>query len=81
MSFNTLKLARKGLQALTGLLLTTVLPAQAAWNQLNLPRGVTSISRDAYDLHMLTLWVCTVIGIIVFAVMIYAMIKFRKNLE
>ena len=79
MSFNTLKLARKGLQALTGLLLTTVLPAHAAWNQLNLPRGVTSISRDAYDLHMLTLWVCTVIGIIVFAVMIYALVKFRKS--
>ncbi|MFZ1625628.1 MAG: cytochrome c oxidase subunit II [Gammaproteobacteria bacterium] len=74
-----MKLARKGLQALTGLLLTTVLPAHAAWNQLNLPRGVTSISRDAYDLHMLTLWVCTVIGVIVFAVMIYAMFKFRKS--
>ena len=79
MPFNTLKLARKAVQAVTALLLTAALPAHAAWNQLNLPRGVTSASRDAYDLHMLTLWVCTVVGIIVFAVMIYALVRFRKS--
>ena len=78
MPFNTLKLARKTVQAVTALLLTTALPAHAAWD-LNLPRGATSTSREVYDLHMLALWVCTVIGIIVFGVMIYALVNFRKS--
>ena len=30
--------------------------AMAAWD-LNLPVGVTPISRDVYDLHMLILWI------------------------
>ncbi len=58
------------------------LPAGAApsgWRQLNLPVGVTSISRDAYDLHMLAIYVCILIGIAVFGAMIYAMINFRKS--
>jgi cytochrome c oxidase subunit 2 len=78
MPFNTLKLARKAVRASAGLLLTAALPAYAAWD-LNLPRGVTATSREVYDLHMLALWVCTVIGIIVFAVMIYALVNFRKS--
>ena len=78
MPFNILKLAEKALRAAAALLLTTALPAHAAWD-LNLPRGVTSTSREVYDLHMLVLWVCTVIGVVVFAVMIYALVNFRKS--
>jgi cytochrome c oxidase subunit 2 len=54
------------------------LPAHAAW-QLNMTKGVTSTSRDAYDLHMLVLWICTIVGLGVFSVMIYAILKFRKS--
>ena len=32
---------------------------------LNLMQGVTKISNDVYDLHMLILWVCVIIGIVV----------------
>mgnify|MGYP006354311599 CR=1 FL=1 len=78
MPFNTLKPARKAVLATAGLLLTAALPAYAAWD-LNLPRGVTATSREVYDLHMLALWVCTVIGIIVFGAMGYAMFKFRHS--
>ncbi len=46
---------------------------------LNLPQGVTPISREAYDLHMLIFWVCVAIGVVVFGVMIYSMIKHRKS--
>jgi len=53
--------------------------ALAAW-ELNLPQGVTPISRQAYDLHMLTLWICVVVGVVVFAAMIYSMINHRKSL-
>lgn len=42
-------------------------------------RGVTQISREIYDLHMLILWVCVVIGVVVFGVMIWSIIKFRKS--
>ena len=33
---------------------------------LNMPQGVTQVSRDVYDLHMLILWICVLIGIVVF---------------
>ncbi|MET0892320.1 MAG: cytochrome c oxidase subunit II [Pseudoxanthomonas sp.] len=47
--------------------------------QLNMGRGVTSSSQHAYDAHMIALWVCVVIGVIVFGAMAYAMFKFRKS--
>lgn len=46
---------------------------------LNMPVGVTETSRQVYDLHMLTLWICVVIGVIVFGAMIYSMIYHRKS--
>jgi cytochrome c oxidase subunit II len=45
----------------------------------NLPRGVTSLSRDIYDLHMIVFWVCVAIAVVVFGVMIYALLKFRHS--
>ncbi|MEO7064473.1 MAG: cytochrome c oxidase subunit II [Dokdonella sp.] len=47
--------------------------------QLNMAPGVTSISQRIYDLHMLGLWVCVGIGVVVFAAMIVAMFRFRKS--
>lgn len=47
--------------------------------QLNMHRGVTPISKDAYYLHMVCMAVCAIIGIIVFGVMIYSMIHHRKS--
>ncbi len=47
--------------------------------QLNMNRGVTTSSQHAYDAHMVVLWVCVVIGILVFGAMAYAMFKFRKS--
>jgi cytochrome c oxidase subunit II len=66
-------------QLVSGLFLAVLaLPAQAAWD-LNMTQGVTSLSQDAYDLHMLVLWICTIVGIPVFGVMIFAIVKFRKS--
>ena len=50
----------------------------ADWG-MNLPRGVTPFSREVYDLHMLILWICVAIGIGVFGVMFYSILKFRKS--
>jgi cytochrome c oxidase subunit 2 len=47
--------------------------------QLNMGRGVTPTAHAAYDAHMVMLWVCVVIGILVFGAMAYAMFKFRKS--
>lgn len=53
-------------------------PAFAAWD-LNLRQGVTELSQEAYRLHMLILYWCIAIGVVVFAVMIYSLVKFRKS--
>lgn len=74
-------MSRKGLLSRLAVALgalTACSGAQAAW-QLNLPPGVTSISRAAYDIHMMTLWVCVAIGVIVFGAMTYALVAFRRK--
>ena len=43
-----------------------------------MPVGVTPISREVYDLHMLILWICVWIGVVVFGAMFYSMIMHRK---
>ncbi|MGH8528541.1 MAG: cytochrome c oxidase subunit II [Nevskiales bacterium] len=52
--------------------------AQAAWD-LNMPQGVTEISRDVYDLHMLIFYVCCAIGALVFGVMFYSVFAHRRS--
>lgn len=54
-------------------------PARPHRWQLNMNRGVTQISQNAYDAHMLALWICVGIGIAVFAAMGIAMFRFRKS--
>ncbi|MCK5889992.1 MAG: cytochrome c oxidase subunit II [Methylococcales bacterium] len=41
--------------------------------------GVTSLSKDVYDLHMFALWVCVVIGVLVFGAMFYSIYHHRKS--
>ncbi len=47
--------------------------------QLNMGPGVTEVSREVYWLHNLILWICTIIGLLVFGAMGYAMFAFRKS--
>ena len=60
-------------------LMTLGLGSAHADYTLNLMKGVTSISRDVYSLHMLAFWVCVVIGIAVFGVMFYSIYHHRKS--
>ncbi len=46
---------------------------------LNMTKGVTQISNDLYDLHMLILWICVFIGIAVFGTMFYSIFHHRKS--
>jgi cytochrome c oxidase subunit 2 len=53
-------------------------PAFASWT-VNMPKGVTPISQNIYNLHMAIFWICVAIGVVVFSVLIYALINHRKS--
>jgi cytochrome c oxidase subunit 2 len=50
----------------------------AAWG-LNMTQGVTPISQEVYNMHMISLYVVTVIGILVFSVMFWSIFHHRKS--
>ena len=53
--------------------------AENANSQLNMPQGVTEVSQVAYDIHMIMMWICTAIGVLVFGFMFYVMYAHRKS--
>ncbi len=61
-------------------LLFALQPSALADWELNMPRGVTGISGEVYDLHMLIFGVCVLIAIVVFGLMIVSIFKHRKSL-
>ena len=65
-------------QKLLSLLLLLPFSAIAEWG-LNMTQGVTPISKEIYDMHMLTLWVVTIIGVLVFGVMFWSIFHHRKS--
>lgn len=62
--------------ALSGLFLT-----QNAWaeSSINMPYGVTPMSHDIYNLHMITFYICCAIGVVVFSVLFYSIYKYRRS--
>ncbi|GAA3912160.1 cytochrome c oxidase subunit II [Litoribacillus peritrichatus] len=50
----------------------------ADW-ETNMPKGVTPISETVYDLHMIIFYICVVIAVIVFGVMLWSIIYHRKS--
>ncbi|MCY9804205.1 cytochrome c oxidase subunit II [Vibrio scophthalmi] len=46
---------------------------------LNMTQGVTQISGQVYDLHMLIFYICCAIALIVFGAMFYSIFKHRKS--
>lgn len=61
-----------------GLALALQASAWADWG-LNMPRGVTEISNEVYQLHMLIFGICVVIAVLVFGAMIWSIIHHRKS--
>ena len=59
------------------------LPAHAeqtsGWGLLNMTPGVTAISRRIYQLHMEIFWICVAIAIVVFGVMLWSILTYRKS--
>ena len=67
---------RKSFLSLLGLTLAGT--AKAEW-ELNMPKGITDLSLETYNLHMMVFWWCVAIGIVVFGVMIFSLFKHRKS--
>ncbi|WP_305455878.1 cytochrome c oxidase subunit II [Photobacterium leiognathi] len=55
------------------------LPVMAETMQLNMTPGVTAVSQDVYGLHMTILYICIVIGVVVFGAMFWAIFHHRKS--
>jgi cytochrome c oxidase subunit 2 len=69
------RMIRKSLTSLLGL--TWASTASADW-ALNMPRGITDLSAETFELHMLVFWICVAIGVIVFGVMLWSLVMHRK---
>lgn len=69
----------QGTRALAGMgaLLPMAGPAYA--DKVNMRVGVTEISHSIYNLHMLILYICCVIGVVVFTAMFVSMYWHRKS--
>jgi len=74
-----MKMVKRALAAGAALSVLASGPALAGWSDINLRVGVTPLSREIYNLHMLILWVCVAIAVAVFGVMIYSIATFRKS--
>jgi cytochrome c oxidase subunit 2 len=49
------------------------------WDALNMREGVTRVSRDVFELHMLIFYICVAIGAVVFSVMFYSLFRYTKK--
>lgn len=75
---NRFKLS-KVIASVIGLGVTHVVMAATDNWQMNMYRGVTPLSKDMYDLHMIAMVICAIIGVAVFGVMTYSLIHHRKS--
>lgn len=64
-----------GLATYMSFVATTV----AEENTFNMTQGVTDISGQVYDLHMLIFYICVAIAVVVFGIMFYSMYHHRKS--
>jgi cytochrome c oxidase subunit II len=67
------------IKARFAVLVLGILCSQLAWGAYNMPEGVTPLSHDIHDLHMIVFWFMVAIGVVVFGVMFYSIIVHRKS--
>ncbi len=70
-----------GRLSIFGGLAAALASAAAVASEYNMPVGVTAISREVYDLHMLIFWVCCAIAVVVFGAMFYSVFAHRKSVH
>ena len=67
--------------AFASLLMLSLYPSKvfSDWDALNMREGVTQVSRDVFELHMLIFYICVAIGAVVFSVMFYSLFRYTKK--
>ena len=67
--------------AVSALLILSLYPSEVLsdWDALNMREGVTQVSRDVFELHMLIFYICVAIGAVVFSVMFYSLFRYTKK--
>ena len=67
--------------AYAALLILSLYPSKvfSDWDALNMREGVTQVSRDVFELHMLIFYICVAIGAVVFSVMFYSLFRYTKK--
>ena len=67
--------------AYSALLMLSLYPSEVLsdWDALNMREGVTQVSRDVFELHMLIFYICVAIGAVVFSVMFYSLFRYTKK--
>ena len=67
--------------AYAALLMLSLYPSKvfSDWDALNMREGVTQVSRDVFELHMLIFYICVAIGAVVFSVMFYSLFRYTMK--
>ena len=67
--------------AYAALLMLSLYPSKvfSDWDALNMREGVTQVSRDVFELHMLIFYICVAIGAVVFSVIFYSLFRYTKK--
>ena len=79
MCFEAKRLCKLALGPVLMLMSALAIAAGAEVSQVNMSPGVTEVGREIYNLHMIILIICTIIGVGVFGVMFYSIIYHRKS--
>ncbi|MDC0362482.1 cytochrome c oxidase subunit II [Halioglobus sp.] len=79
MGFEAKRLLQLALVPVLLLMSVIASAADGGLSSINMSPGVTEVGRQIYDLHMIILGICVVIGILVFGVMFYSIIYHRKS--
>jgi cytochrome c oxidase subunit II len=79
MGFEAKRLCKLALGPVLLLMSVIAMAAGGEASEYNMSPGVTAVGRQVYDLHMIILLICVVIGVVVFGVMFYSIIYHRKS--
>jgi cytochrome c oxidase subunit 2 len=79
MCFEAKRLLKLALGPVLMLMSVAAAAAGGEVSSVNMSPGVTEVGENIYDLHMIILWICTIIGVGVFGVMFYSIIYHRKS--
>ena len=72
-----LKKVMSGLVLFVSMIMGSLWAAEPEYSTLNLRPGVTDNSQLVYDLHMEVVWIMFAVAALVFAAILFAVIRFR----